>query len=85
VQNAWIKLAQGISPLNILHNKVQNTTRELKLWSKKLLGNARNDLHLANEIIHHLEVPQESRALSENEQEVRKDMKNRILGLAVVE
>jgi hypothetical protein len=85
VQQAWNKPVTGRSPLNILHYRLQNTTRELKTSSRKLFGNARRDLHPANEIIQRLEVAQESRPLLDDEQKLRKDLKSRVLGLAAVE
>jgi hypothetical protein len=60
VQQAWNNPVTGRSTLNILHYKLQNTARELKACSRKLFGNARRDLHLANEIIQMLEVAQVS-------------------------
>jgi hypothetical protein len=40
---------------------------------------------MANEIIHKLDVAQESRQLSAEEFQLRKDLKNRVLGLAALE
>jgi hypothetical protein len=84
VQQAWSKPVQGISALNTLHYKLQNTATVLKAWSRKLFRNARSDLHLANEIILRLETAQENRMLSD-EQKLRKDLEARVLGLAAVE
>jgi hypothetical protein len=55
VQEAWQLEVPGVSPLNILQYKLQNTDRALVTWSKKLFGNSRMELHMANEVIHRLE------------------------------
>jgi hypothetical protein len=60
----WQESVPGISPLNILHYKLQRTTAALRKWSKGLFGNARIELHIANEVIKHLDGAQDSRQLS---------------------
>jgi hypothetical protein len=85
VQEAWHKLVPGISPLNILHYKLQHTAKALKSWSKKLFGKARLELLMANEIIHHLDATQENMQLTPDEFLLRKDLKARVLGLAAIE
>jgi hypothetical protein len=61
VQMAWRESVPGISPLNILYYKLQHTAKALRKWSKKLFGKARIELHIANEVIHILDVAQDSR------------------------
>jgi hypothetical protein len=61
VQEAWQKPVPGISPLNILHYKLQHTARALKTWSKNLFGQIRLELHIVNAIIQHLNKAQETR------------------------
>jgi hypothetical protein len=68
-----------------LHYKLQNAAKDLKAWSKLLFGNARGDLHLANEIIKQLDVAQETRLLSDDEHHLCKEMKIRTLGIATIE
>jgi hypothetical protein len=74
-----------LPPLNILHYKFQNTTADLKRWSKTLFENARVDLLLANELMHRLDMALESRLLSNEEHQLRKGLKHRVLGLAAIE
>jgi hypothetical protein len=52
VLGAWNEHVPGVSPLNILHFKLQPTAMRLRQWSRKLFGNAQIELHMANEIIH---------------------------------
>jgi hypothetical protein len=56
VKEAWQGPVQGHSPLNVLFYKLQGTTRALKSWSKKYFGNTRIQLHMANAIVHRLDV-----------------------------
>jgi hypothetical protein len=56
VMGAWSELVLGISPMNILFFKLKRTAVRLRQWSKKLFGNARIELHMANEIIHRLDL-----------------------------
>jgi hypothetical protein len=71
--------------MNVLFFKLQRTPIRLRQWSKKLFGNARAELHMANEIIHRLDVAQESRQLSLEEILLRQDLKLCVLGLVAVE
>jgi hypothetical protein len=54
-------------------------------WSKKLFRNARMELHMANKIIHRLDMAQDDHQLSPEEVLLRRDLKIRVMGLAAVE
>jgi hypothetical protein len=56
VKEAWQGPVPGRSSLNVLFYKLQGTTKALKSWSKKYFGNMRIQLHMANEIVHGLDV-----------------------------
>jgi hypothetical protein len=56
VTEAWHTVVLGCSPLNVLYYKMVNTAKALKSWSKKQFSNARIQLHMANEIVHRLDV-----------------------------
>jgi hypothetical protein len=75
----------GISPLNILFFKLQRTTMRLNSWSKRIFGNARIELHTATDIIYRLDMAQGTRSLSSDECDLRRDLKLRMLGHAVIE
>jgi hypothetical protein len=85
VQAAWQSQVLDISPLNILFYRMQRTTKALKEWSKKIICNARLELHMVNEIIHCLDKAQEIRQLSPGELQLWKELKVRVLGLAAIE
>jgi hypothetical protein len=84
VQQAWAKVHRG-SALAVLHLKLTETAKALKAWSKPLFSNVRLQLHIANEVILRLDIAQDGRQLSHEEQTLRKDLKLRALGLASVE
>jgi exonuclease III len=48
--------------------------------STKLFGSTRIELHMANEVIHRLDVAQDSKQLSMEEFQLRKELKTRVLG-----
>jgi hypothetical protein len=56
-----------MSPLNLLFYKMQRTARALRAWSNKLFSGACMELHMANEIIQHLNLAQENKQLSTEE------------------
>jgi exonuclease III len=84
VQEAWSKPQTG-SAHSVLNKKLTETARALRRWSKPLFSNARLQLHMANEVIFRLDTAQEDRQLSEDELQLRRDLKIRILGLAALE
>jgi hypothetical protein len=68
-----------------IHYHLQNTSKALKDLSKDLFGQPRLELQMANEVIHLLDIAQDSRPLSAKERILRGDLKNRVLGLAAIE
>jgi hypothetical protein len=67
VQEAWNESVHGVSPLSTLFFKLQCTSVSLRQWSKKLFGNSRVELHMANKIIHRLDIAQEDCHMSSEE------------------
>lgn len=76
---------RGTSPLMILHNRLQNTKKSLLSWSRSLFSDARLQLHMANEVILCLDTAQESRALSDAEVELQRELKHHVMGWAAIE
>jgi hypothetical protein len=85
VHSAWDEPARGNNALMLLHNRLQNTARALKNWSKKLFSQARLQMEMANEVIKRLDVAQESRPLSDAESDLHKQLKQHLLGWAAIE
>lgn len=55
------------------------------MWSESIFSNAKVQLHMALEIILRLDEAQENRELSNNERELRRRLKRRVVGLAALE
>ena len=61
------------------------TAKDLKIWSSSLFNDAKIQFHIATEIILRLDIAQESRSLSTPEFNLRRLLKQRLLGLAAIE
>jgi hypothetical protein len=69
----------------ILDRKLRKLARRLQSWSQRKVGNVRDQILMANELILQLDVAQESRPLSVDELGLRRGLKLRVLGLASCE
>ena len=72
-------------PFHKLYHKLQATAKALGVWSKQLIPNAKLQLHMGLEVILRLDEAHEFRQLSPKEQTLRKKLKLRVQGLAVIE
>ena len=73
------------NPFLRLHIKLARTTKALKQWARRTIGNNRLLLCAAKQLIAILDVVQEHRQLSQAEDRLRRDLKARFLGLTAVE
>lgn len=64
---------------------MEHVATDLSIWRRSLLGKIRLKLHIANEVILRLDVAQENRTLSSAEIDLRKLLKQRVIGLAAIE
>ena len=85
VQAEWGKPANTTLPIKRFHIKMARLAKRLKKWRKEKIGNTRLQLAIAKEILLQLEMAQESRPLSIPELQLRKRLKARSTGLAVIE
>ena len=85
VQHVWQQQAQVFNPFLRLHIKLARTTKALKQWARRTIGNNRLLLCAAKQLIAILDVVQEHRQLSQAEDRLRRDLKARFLGLTAVE
>jgi hypothetical protein len=86
VAEAWHRgIPATINPLTSLHIKLSRTSKALKTWSKTLLPQSKIAMAVCREVIHQLEIAQESRSLSPREHQLINFLKNRLLGLAAIE
>lgn len=72
-------------PIKRLHIKLARVAKNLKKWKRGKIGNTRLQLAIAKEIILQLELAQESRTLTAHELDLRRRLKIRSTGLAVIE
>jgi hypothetical protein len=85
VQTAWMASSVHHEPFHRLYHKLQNTAAALREWNNKIIPDARLYLHMALEVILRLDLAQENRQLSPAESSLRNKLKQRIIGLAVVD
>jgi hypothetical protein len=86
VKEAWAKpVPPEHNSMVSLHIKLTRTAKALKGWPGKLVSHGKVALTICREVIAYLEVAQESRAITQQERDLIKALKMRILGLAAIE
>ena len=85
VQKAWAEPSTHTDPYHILHNKLNLTGKRLKQWSRSLFSNHKIQLHMALNVILHLDMAMERRQLSPEERDIRSRLKRRVIALAALE
>jgi hypothetical protein len=73
--------AIGSLPLLSLSTKLKATTRGLQSWSDKKVGLVASQLELAKELLHQLQIAQDSRVLAPDEVWLRNNLKKHCLAL----
>jgi hypothetical protein len=58
-----------------------NTSRALKSWSDRFIGNIRIQPEVAKEVTHRLEIARDRRPLAQHEEALRQQLKLKSLGL----
>ena len=79
---SWASVPTGPCPFLTLASKFRAVTRGLQSWSSKKVGHINSQLALAREILHMLEIAQDSRSLSPGELWLKNNMKKHSLALA---
>jgi hypothetical protein len=74
VKNSWDEPVGIMGPLERISFKLKRLTRALQSWSAKRVGHIRSQLALAREVLHRLEVAQDSRQLSLQEEWLRREL-----------
>jgi hypothetical protein len=82
IEEVWSSVEPGRSPLETLSLKFKATAKSLQSWSQKKIGHISSQLFLAKEIIHQLDIAQDSRALQPTELWLRNSLKKHSLALA---
>jgi hypothetical protein len=82
VEAAWTSVPARPCPLETLSLKLKATERRLQSWSQKSVGHLNSQLFLAKEILHQLDIAQDSRTLQPNELWLRNNLKKHSFVLA---
>jgi exonuclease III len=82
VAQAWSSVEARTCPLETLSLKFKAVTRALQSWSQKNIGHISSQLGLAREIIHQLEIAQDSRQLADRELWLLHSLKKHSLALS---
>lgn len=85
MQCAWDQDVHVVNPFLRLHIKLKRTSKALKMWAKSKLGRNKVLRCAAEQLIGVLDVVQDFRQLSEEEIQLKKDLKVRLLGLLAAE
>lgn len=85
VQQSWDAPVSTHYPLQCISIKLKRLARALQSWSQKQTGNIKKQLALARHILHHLEMAQDIRDLSVEENWFRCKLKRHCLVLSSLE
>ena len=85
VQRSWDEPVQASCPLERISIKLKQLARALQSWNQKQTGNIKEQLALARHILHHLEIAQDIRDLSVDENWLRCELKRHCLVLSSLE
>ena len=84
-QQSWDEQVPCCCPLERISIKLKRLTRALQSWSQKQVGNIKSKLALARDILHRLEIAQDHRQLSQDENWLKGELKRHCLALASLE
>jgi len=85
VKNSWDEPVRDAGPFERISIKLKRLTRALQSWSAKKVGHIKTQLALAREVLHRLEMAQDRRQLSPEEDWLRRELKRYCLSLASFE
>ena len=82
VAAAWASEAVSHCPFDTLARKFRTLVRKLQSWGQKKVGHVNSQLALAREVLHQLEIAQDSRELSRLELWLKNKLKPHSLALS---
>jgi hypothetical protein len=85
VATSWNQPIHNCGHLERISLKLKRLTRALPSWGHKTVGNVKYQLGIAREILHRLEMAQDSRVLSLDELWLLRKLKHQCLVLASLE
>ncbi|KAF8733041.1 hypothetical protein HU200_015400 [Digitaria exilis] len=85
IEHAWCCPAEITNPYSRLDHMLRKTVRALQSWSHKQVGQVKEQLLLARELVRRFDRAMERRGLSADEVAFRRDLKLKLLALASLE
>lgn len=85
MEEAWSSIPQEGNPYVVLDLKLRATTKSLKKWSDRWIGNVKLQIGIAMEIIYRLDKAMDTRTLTVQESGLRRFLKQKLLGLCSLE
>ncbi|KAL6615247.1 hypothetical protein ACP70R_037517 [Stipagrostis hirtigluma subsp. patula] len=85
VSDSWNLPIQASCPMERISLKMKRLTKALQSWSQKQVGHINSQLLLAWEILHRLEIAQDGRSLTADEDWLRRELKRHCLVVASLE
>ena len=82
VESAWTSIPARHYPLETLSLKLKAAARSLQSWSQKKVGHIKSQLLMAKEVVHQLDIVQDSRPLLDSEIWLRNNLKKLSLALS---
>jgi exonuclease III len=85
VTQSWEQPVVASCPQQVLADKFKRLSCHLQSWSQRKVGNIKEPLQFAKEVLHQLEIAQDSRMLSPPENWLRCQLKKHAIGLTSLE
>jgi hypothetical protein len=85
VQQIWERPVHSVMPLKRLNTKLARVAKGIKRWRKEKIGDTRLQLAIVKEVLLQLEATQETRTLTPEEIDLRRQLKARSTRLAAIE
>jgi hypothetical protein len=85
ITEAWNKATLAIGPIHRVHLKLSRTAKALRKWQRLCIGDLRMQIATAKEIILRLNQAEEARPLSDEERDMRRQIKSSYLGLLSIQ
>jgi hypothetical protein len=85
VNEVWSEYVPHLEPCHVIFHKLHNLGGAIAKWSNSFSSQAKLHLHMALEIIICLDVAQESVVLSLDESDLHKQLKGRVISLAILD
>lgn len=81
ITTAWNSMSGIAHPIQRLAARLRATSRALQSWGQRKVGNMKHQLDEARELLHRLDMAQDTRPLSPEEGWLRRQLKQRCLAL----